>query len=215
MTTESGKMGRKKNNERTNRVLDIQNLPARYIKLVEPIDKKTAEGIARKFSTMTNINDGRKTLLPIGTVGKILRHSGFNLSRIIKDIPELYETSLLGWSESEILKDGHKAHSNIKEYRHYVNKFTDGNGEYYVRFTVSETKGYSSETRQNTIHSVAVSGIALYNKGDRSQHDRIIDPGEASPSPTDDSQRIRLEVPGGARSTSFVDRKLQEFFESA
>jgi hypothetical protein len=187
-------MENKSSSERAVRAAEIQNLPAKHIELGGPMDKKTAETIARNFSTMTNVNDGRKALLPIGTVGKILRHSGFDLSRIIKNIPELYETSLFGWSELEIPKEGHKTHSNIKEYHHYVNKFTDGDREYYVRFTVTEMKGYSDESRQNIIHSAAVSDIAIYKKGA-------------------DSQRIRLEVPGGASSTPFADRKLQELFD--
>jgi len=181
--------------KRVNRVAEIQSLPARYITLGESIDKKAAENAVRNFSsiTMTNVNDGRTALFPIGTVGKILRHMGFDLSRIIKNIPELYKTSLLGWSEPEILKDGHKAHSNIKEYHHYVNKFTDGDNEYYVRFTVSETKGYFYDVGRNTIHSAAVSGTETYKKGA-------------------DPQRIRLKVPGEASTTPIVDRKLQEFF---
>jgi len=143
---------------------------------------------------MTNANDGRNVLFPVNAVGKILGHKGFDFSRIINDFPNLYKTSLLGWSESEILKDGHKAHPNIKRYYHYINKFTDGYGEYYIRFTIAEMNTKSGGTVRNLIHSAAVSDTAKYKKSGRSQHDRVIDPGEASLPP-------------------FVDRKLKAFFD--
>jgi len=180
-------------NNRIDKISEIQGLPAKRVSLGEPVDKKTAESIVRGFPTITNVNDGRTALFPIATVGKILHHRGFDFSRIIDDIPYLYETSVLGWSEPEILKLGHKEHTNIKEYHHYVNKFTDEIDEYYIRFTLNEENAKPKNAGRNIIHSVAISDISIYKKGDHSQHDRLKVPGEASPSP-------------------FVDRKLQEFF---
>jgi hypothetical protein len=180
--------------ERAHRAAEIQSLPARHVKPDEPMDKKAAENVARGFSVMTNIDDGRKAVLPIETVGKILRNRGFDTSRIINAISELYETSLLGWSEPEILKFGHKAHSNIKEYHQYINKFTDGDNEYYIRFTVHEENARPNKTGRNILHATAISDIATYKKGDHPQHDQVHLLGEAGPSP-------------------FVDRKLQEFFD--
>ena len=180
-------------NNNTDKIAEIMGLPAKNISLGEPTDKKTAENIARAFSPITNVNDGRTAIFPIETVGKILHHKGFDFSRIIEDIPYLYETSVLGWSEPEIPKAGHKAHPNIKEYHHYVNKFTDGANEYYIRFTVSEEKTRPGRAGRNLVHSAAISNIAVYKKSDRSQHGRVTFPGEASRPP-------------------FVDRKLQEFF---
>jgi hypothetical protein len=158
------------------------------------MDKKVAENAVRGFSAMTNANDGRSVLFPVNAIGKILRHKGFDFSRIINDLPDLYKTSLLGWSEPEILKKGHKEHSNIRGYHHYVNKFTDGNGEYYIRFVVNEVNTKPGRTARNLIHSAAVSDSTTYKKGDHLLRIRVIDPGEASPSP-------------------FVDRKLQVFFD--
>jgi len=194
--TERVKMLRQGDNGPAIRAAEILNLPARYIELGEPIGKKAAENIARNFSAMTNVNDGRTAILPMESIGKILRHKEFDFSRIIKDIPELYTTSLLGWSEPEILKDGHKAHSNIKEYHQYVNKFTDGDSVYYIRFTVNEEWAKPKRTARNLIHSAAVSDITVYKKGDHSRHIQLLNLGEASPSP-------------------FVDRKLQEFFDQS
>jgi hypothetical protein len=183
----------KDKDERARRAAEIQSLPAKYVELGEPMGQKAAEETVKAFPPMTNINDGRKARLPVKTIGKILRHRGFDLSRIIKNIPELYETSLWGWPEPEILKPGHKIHTNIKTYHHYINKFTDGDGEYYIRFTVNEENTRPGIANRNFIHSAAVSDIAIYKKSDGSQRDWLKVPGEASPSP-------------------FVDRKLQEFF---
>jgi len=176
------------------RAAEIRNLPARYIELGESIGKKAAEDVVRGFPAMVNRNDGRGVRFPVDTIGKILRHRGFDLSLIVKSVPELYETSLRGWSEPEIPKPRHKVHVNTKEYHHYVNKFFDGGCEYYIRFTVNEEITKHGKDARNFIHSVAVSDVAIYKKGDGSQRYRLLVPGEVSPPP-------------------FVDRKLQEFFD--
>lgn len=208
-------MGRPEDSELAIRAAEIQSLPARYIELGEPMDKKAAENAVRAFGGMTNVNDGRTVTLPLAAVGKILRHKGFDFSRIIKDIPELYKTSLFGWSEVEDLKPGHKEHVNIKVFHQYVNKFTNGDGKYYIRFTVREEKGRPPQSGRSLIHSAAVSDITIYKKGGHSQRIWGIDPGEASPPPFNNggSQRIWGIDPGATSPSSFVDRKLQEFFD--
>ena len=180
-------------NNRTGKVVEVQRLFVKSISLGRPTDKKTAENMVRAFSLITNVNDGRSALFPIETVGKILRHKGFDFSRIIGDIPYLYETSVLGWSETEMPKAGHKAHPNVKGYHHYVNKFTDGANEYYIRFTVHEEKARPGRTGRNFVHSAAISNVAVYKKSGDSRHDRVTFPGEASRPP-------------------FVDRRLEQFF---
>ena len=175
---------------------EIRNLPASIVKLGEHIDKKTAESIVREFSPVTNANDGRTASVPISTVGKILGNKGFDTSRIIRNIPTLYETSVLAWSEPEIQRSGHKPHNNISGYHHYVNKFADSADEYYIRLTVTEGKtGRSGKNRKNILHAIAISNITIYKKGD-------------------DSQPDRLRYPEGAKSPPFVDKRLREFFES-
>ena len=182
--------------ERKIKVDEINNLPVKNVVLSEKADKKTAENIARAHPTITNINDGRAAGFPIDTVGKMLGHRGFDISRIIRDIPMLYETSIRAWSEPEILRDGHKSHNNIKEYHHYINIFTDCINEYYIRFTVPETKaGKTGGGGNNYIHSTAISNITIYKKGDDSQHGRLM-------------------YPDGAISSPFVDKRLREFFDS-
>ena len=182
--------------ERKIKVKQINNLPIKNVVMSEKADKKTAENIARTHPAITNSNDGRTVGFPVGTVGKMLGHRGFDISRIIGDIPSLYETSIRAWSEPEILKYGHKSHNNIKEYHHYVNIFADGIDIYYIRFTVSETKTRTAGGNGNNyIHSTAISGISIYKKGDDSQHGRLM-------------------YPDGAKSSPFVDQRLREFFDS-
>ncbi|MDR2694747.1 MAG: hypothetical protein LBB74_11145 [Chitinispirillales bacterium] len=151
----------KDKDDRARRAAEIQSLPARYVELGEPMDKKAAEVAVRVFGEMKNDNDGRRAILPVDSVGKILRHRGYELSRIIKSIPELYKTSLFGWSERENVRPGHKEHPNIKEYHNYINKFTDGDGEYYIRFTVNEETAKPNRVGRNIVHSAAVSDITL------------------------------------------------------
>ena len=182
--------------ERKIKIEEIDNLPVKNVVLNEKADKKTAENIARAHPAITNINDGRTAGFPIDTVGKMLGHRGFDISRIIRDIPMLYETSIRAWSEPEILRDGHKSHNNIKEYHHYINIFTDGINEYYIRFTVPETKaGKTGGGGNNYIHSTAISNITIYKKGDDSQHGRLM-------------------YPDATMSSPFVDKRLREFFDS-
>ncbi|MDR1318116.1 MAG: hypothetical protein LBJ90_00700, partial [Treponema sp.] len=180
--------------ERLEMIAQLENTTPERIQAGDPINQKAAEDIARSFKALKNV-DGRIAELPVNTIGKLFGHKNYDFSRIIESIPGLYETAVLGWSEPEIMKEGHKPHPNIKAYHHYLNKFTDGSGEYFIRITVNEEKAKPGKTGKNLVHSAAISDIAIYKKGDHSQRIRVISPGEASPSP-------------------FIDSKLVQFFES-
>ena len=54
--------------------------------------------------------------------------------------------------------EGHKFHFNVGAYRNYLNKFTDGKAEYYIRFTVREIGTDSS------VHASTISEVAIYGK---------------------------------------------------
>ncbi|MCL2802125.1 MAG: hypothetical protein FWD28_10240 [Treponema sp.] len=181
--------------EYTNRVTTIQNLEAQKITLNMVLNQKEAENIVRSFSPIKNLNDERIAEIPVSTVGKIIKHKGYDVSRIINYIPALYETSLLGWSEPEVHQKGHKYHPNIKEYHHYINKFNDGIGEYFIRFTLSEEKAKKVKIGKNYIHSTFISSVTIYKNGDG-------------------SQRIRENSPGEASSPPFYDLRLINFFNS-
>ncbi|GMO25740.1 MAG: hypothetical protein Pg6A_13070 [Termitinemataceae bacterium] len=99
------------------------------------------------------------------------------------------------FSESEIIKTGHKPHGNIDKYHHYVNKFTDGKNKYFIRFTVTEAKAKKQGTGDNFIHSTAISDVAIYS---------------ANTAPNVSGSMPQAK---GAKQV-FADTKLQDFFNS-
>ncbi|MCL2443609.1 MAG: hypothetical protein FWD13_09140 [Treponema sp.] len=149
----------------------------------ESKSKKEAEKIILLFKPIKNLLDGRIAEIPRNTIGKIYGHKGYDITRIIEHIPILYETALFGWTEPETKREGHKLHPNINKYHHYINKFTDGNKEYYIRFTLTEEKAKPGKTGKSKIHSTAISDIALYKNGGSSNRIRVIYPGEISTPP--------------------------------
>jgi protein TonB len=148
---------------------------------------------------MENRRDHRIAELPVNTIGKIIKHQGFDVSTILNDLPGLYESSIPAWSKDETPQDGHKAHPNIKAYHHYVNKFSDPDGQkYYIRFTVQEMKARQGKGKgkgKSLVHSSFVSEAALYEENAPSRWGRVIDP-----------------VMGVQRVV--LDKKLQAFFDS-
>jgi hypothetical protein len=176
----------------------IENLPVKKITIDEPISQREAREIVRNFpKEIVNISDGRVVSFPVATVGKINSSKNPNVIRVIRDIPELYRTSIKAWSEPEIVFAGHKSHPNVKEYHHYINKFTDGTDEYFIRITVPEDKIGRAGITRNIIHAATVSEIALYKK-----------------EKDDPTQRALVTYRGEGSQSPFVDKKLQEFFAS-
>ena len=174
----------------------IKNLPIKNITIAEPITQREAREVVRNFpKEITNTNDGRVVRFPVATVGKIFSSKNMNTIKIIRNIPELFSTSLKAWSEPEVVFAGHKSHPNVNEYHHYINKFSDGTDEYFVRFTVPEDKIGRAGIIKNVIHTATVSEVSVYKKGDPTQRALVTYRGEGSQSP-------------------FVDKKLQEFFAS-
>jgi hypothetical protein len=178
-------------------ITKIGNLNTQEIALTEKLSKAEAErklgelGIFKE--QLTNADDGRVAEMSKNTIGKILGHRGYDISRIIESIPALYNDSMFGWSERYVQKTGHKPRTNIKAYHNYINKFTDGSGEYYIRFTLHEENVKPGKVGKVYIHSAAVSDIAGINRNSDTLHrDRVIDPNEASTPP-------------------FTDYKLQDF----
>ena len=183
--------------ERVKKVKAIQEMPAAEVTSGVSLDKKSAEGMVRSFGKMENQYDSRVAEIPVATIGKIINHKGFDVSTILPDIPNLYKTAIHGWSEKEIPKEGHRPHSNIASYHHYVNKFTDGGGEeYYIRFAVTERKGRQGKQGDSHVHSTIISEVAVYKNKDGYQ------------------QSVPGTYPVLSGSPSFVDKKLQDFFNS-
>ena len=180
---------------RAEKVRQIKELEPMVVALTEPLSKKDAEKISRSFGEMKNHRDGRVVTLPNSTIGKIIGHHGFNVTMIAGELANLYITSVPAWSEPEIQKEGHKRHPNIEAYHHYVNKFVTGDGEYFIRFVVNERKVKPGKKGGNYIHSTAISDVRIYKNGDSRNLTGIIDPGRTRQSP-------------------FIDKKLQQFFDS-
>ena len=84
------------NAERKEHIDKILNLPAQKIIPHEKTSQKAAEDYVRSLLPIKNINDGRMAEIPVNTIGKIIKHKGYDISRIIKLLPSLYETSILG-----------------------------------------------------------------------------------------------------------------------
>lgn len=61
--------------------------------------------------------------------------------------------------------EGHKFHFNVGAYRNYLNKFTDGKGEYYIRFTVREIG------KDSSVHASTISEVAIYGKNEGARTD--------------------------------------------
>jgi hypothetical protein len=174
---------------------ELLNIKVVEIPLGEPMSQKAAEDYVRRLSPICNDKDGRIVEIPVNTIGKIYRHKGYDISRIIGYIPELYKTSIFLWSEPVMSKKGHKWHWNIKEYHHYCNKFFDGIDEYIIRITIFNLKAKAGKKGKNFIHSTAISNV-FYKNGDGSlDRVRVIDPGVSNPSP-------------------FIDIKLMHFLDS-
>ena len=174
----------------------IENLSIKKITMGEPISQSEAREIVRNFpKEIVNANDGRVVNFPVATVGKIHSSKNMNAIKIIRDIPDLFRTSLRAWSEPEKRLEGHKVHRNIKEYHHYINKFTDGTDVFYVRFTVPEQYAGNAKSGTSVIHTATVSDVSIYKKGDL-------------------SRRALVTYRGVESQPPFIDKKLQEFLAS-
>jgi len=176
------------------RIEAIKDIEAQEVKPGETLTKKEAEALISN-KKLINKNDGRKADIPVSTIGKIISHKGYNTAQLIKDIPALYEKSLYGWSETENNNEEQKRHTNIKRYHHYINKFNDGINDYFIRFTLHEENTKRKKEGRNLIHSAAISDIAIYKKTMAPVVSGTINPGVKN-------------------SSSFIDNKLIQFFDS-
>ena len=156
--------------------------------------KKDIENYFRSNSAVTNIRNGVTASFPITTAGKLYRHKGVPIGRIVGRLKEIFEHSIPFLSEKEVLKEGHKIHPNIDSFDHYVGKVSlDEGGEYYVRFTVrKEVAGKKGSVPRQEAHNVAVSDVQIYEK----------------PAATNRSGN----TPGEGSQPAFVDSKLRDFF---
>ena len=176
----------------------IKALEAQEVEIGTPnLDKSQVKEKFQRFSGTTHNETGVALQFPNSIVGKIMRHKGFSVLRIIDSLPNLFETSVLALTETENKKEGHKPHNNIYAYHHFLNKFKDGEKEYYIRFTAYEGNT-KKKTADRILHSTAISDIEVYEsdkKDTPSDRFRVIDPG------------VKKQVP-------FFDTKISQIFDS-
>ena len=119
-----------------------------------------------------NVYDGRRVRFVNSTLGKILRHRGYDTARVVPHLKEVFDAAVpIGFEverEMQNRKDGrpHKTHRNFVGYHGYLGKIADGGKSYFVRFTVQELKTRSKTFVPNEVHSTFVSDVELYNEAD-------------------------------------------------
>lgn len=157
-------------------------------------DQKEAEKIFRSFGEVKNKTDGRSADFAVQTVGKILRHKGFEYGKIIESANDLFKNAQKVYSNKEEQKEGHKSHPNITAYHNYINKVELDGHEYYIRFTTREFVKGKKELPDN-MHSCAVSEIALYENKKAN------------------STNVSGSTPGENSNQPFIDYRLSDFFK--
>ena len=139
----------------------IDNIKPTSLDGIKSIGQKEAEYIVSNMPIGENIHDGRKVLWVKDTIGKILRHTGFDCSLLIPKLKEVYDNSVRIISEKEVEKDGHKKHPNFEGYHHYVGKVKLNGVDYYVRFTLQEVIVRKNDIIPNQLHSTYVSDVEI------------------------------------------------------
>jgi len=161
--------------------------------------KKAIEQAFRSFGPVETA-DGRSVAFPVGMVGKISRHKGFDVGRVAGAFDALLRDAIPMVSQAEQVREGHKDHSrNVVAYHHYVNRFEQGGREYYVRFTVQSLNARPGAYGQDIAHSSFVSGVDIYSANKKG----------AAP----ESTSLR-ENPVLADGTAPVDRILARWIEA-
>ena len=122
------------------------------------VDRKAIKNAFKAFGLVVNAADGLAVTFPAASAGKMLYQSGVDIHGIAGAFKSLFESSIRVWNEREVPMEGHKFHFNVGAYRNYLNKFTDGKAEYYIRFTVREIGTDSS------VHASTISEVAIYGK---------------------------------------------------
>ena len=119
-----------------------------------------------------NVYDGRRVRFVNSTLGKILRHRGYDTARVVPHLKEVFDAAVpIGFEAEREMpnrEDGrpHKTHRNFVGYHSYLGKIADGGKSYFVRFTVQELKTRSKTFVPNEVHSTFVSDVELYNEAD-------------------------------------------------
>jgi len=176
----------------------IEDLVAIWIKPHDLTDEQLFEAY-KKIGEVLNKNDNRYVSFVNSAYDKITYHKGVDTKKIIPQLKEIFENAVPVYSESEIVREGHKEHGNFTGYNNYLGKASIDEKEYYVRFTAQELKPsrkQGEKVGKSQLHNTAISDVELYEKSDV-------------------SVTTALSTAATSTSTAFVDTKLQQFFEKA
>ena len=173
----------------------------------QPLERKEyteeeIEDIYGSLSQGVNKYDGRIVDFVHSTLGKILRHKGFDYRLIVPKLKDIFDDSVPVLSEKEQTKEGHKIHGNFEGYHHYLGKVSLDGNDFYVRLTVQELHTNPSKKKPvgftpNQLHSAHISDVEIYNADQHPVDSQIINRA------TDD-----------VTSTKY-DAKLHDFLKSA
>ena len=123
-------------------------------------DKEAIKELFRSFGEIRNLSDGRRVRFPGKSVGKMIGQCGVDLRAVAPAFDRLFAESLLAWSEPELPIPGHKVHPDVMAYHQYVARFCWSGCQYFVRFTVRESR--STPKSRNDVHAATISRVALY-----------------------------------------------------
>jgi len=122
--------------------------------------------VYKKLGQGENQFDYRKVRFVNETYGKLIGHHGVDVRQIIPQLKDIFNKSVPVFSEPVIQKTGHKPHSNLKGYHHYLGKINIAGEQYYVRFTVQELKTKPQTLKRgfvpNEVHSALKSDVEIY-----------------------------------------------------
>jgi len=127
-------------------------------------NKAAIKAAFRNFGEVKNHYDSRKIVFPNAMAGKIERHKGFDTKRVAAAFDQLFAGAVPIISELEELREGHKPHPNLESFHHYVGKFEQSGGHYYIRFTVWQYKAEPPQVGISQAHSSFISKSRLYEE---------------------------------------------------
>ncbi|MDR1817205.1 MAG: DEAD/DEAH box helicase family protein, partial [Puniceicoccales bacterium] len=152
------------------------------------LTKAECKQVFRDFGSVLNAATGRVATFATSSVGKIMRHKGFETARIFPRLSELYRSAIPMFEEPEIFREGHTPHPDVKAYHHFLNRFAFEGRDYFIRFTLREEKSHTGNGA-NYVHSTFVSPASNYEiAGGLPQPAPVIDREEAEMPPAQDSK---------------------------
>jgi len=166
--------------------------------------------VYKKIGEVKNKHDNRSVIFVNSVFGKITRHKGVDTRQIIPQLGNIFELSLLVYSEPHEEREGHKNHPNLIGYHNYLSKIEVNGSKYYVRLTVQEERTLQKNRTPHQLHSTFISDVAMYSIDvQKNAYNLTKDVGEHS------AASFPRLLTGASADRTYFDAKLQHFFEKA